>query len=122
MLISSHSLSLCFSLCFSAFLSLSLFLSLALSLALSPHNKQCHSEILNFQLSGPLCDALDKCYVLWHKGLSGDADKERASRFAKRRWRPWRNLAKPGIEKKKDDPDALGNNYDGRNHVSRWNW
>jgi len=74
---------------------------------------------LSFDLSGPLCDALDKCYVLWHQAFSGNKDKKAAKKEARKVWPRWRSLANRQAQKKRDSPGALGNNYDGRNYINK---
>ncbi len=82
-------------------------------------HRECAFQHLSFDLSGPLCDALDKCYVLWHQALSGNKDKKAARKEARRLWPRWRSLAGRDIIQKKDRRDALGNNYDGRNFINK---
>ena len=82
-------------------------------------HRECAYEHLSFDLSGPLCDALDKCYVLWHAALSGNKDKKAARKEARRIWPKWRSLATRKVIKKKDSPNSLGNNYDGRNYINK---
>jgi hypothetical protein len=72
---------------------------------------ECAHDSLNFKLSGKLCDALDKCYGVWHKYLKGSPAPEH-------RWRPWRSISKPEIIQKRDETDPTHNNYDGRNYIA----
>ena len=82
-------------------------------------HRECSYSHLNFDLSGPLCDALDKCYPLWHQAFSGNKDRKAAKKEARRIWPRWRSLANRKTKKKRDSPESLGNNYDGRNY-SKW--
>ena len=83
-------------------------------------HRECAYSHLSFDLSGPLCDALDDCYVLWHQHFQKDSGKTKKNlkREARKRWKPWRKLASRAEKKKKDMPSALGNNYDGRNYIN----
>lgn len=72
---------------------------------------ECTTGQLQFDFSGKLCDALDKCYPLWHKYLKGHD-------VSPNRWRPWREAASAEIVKKKDAMRPTENNYDGRNHIT----
>lgn len=81
-------------------------------------HRECAYSHLSFDLSGPLCDALDKCFVLWHTHLSGNKDRAAAKREARRIWPRWRSLASRDLQRKRDSRDALGNNYDGRNYIN----
>ena len=83
-------------------------------------HRECAYSHLSFDLSGPLCDALDDCFVLWHQHFQRDSgkDKKTLKREARRRWKPWRKLASKTEKRKKDSPSALGNNYDGRNYIN----
>ena len=81
-------------------------------------HKECAYNHLSFDLSGPLCDALDDCYMLWHERFSGIEDAKQARKEARRRWKPWRKLASRALKKQRDSLSALGNNYDGRNYIN----
>ena len=81
-------------------------------------HRECAYAHLSFDLSAPLCDALQKCYTLWHVHLSGAKDKKVAAQQAKRKWPPWRSLASKAEIAKKSTKKARGNNYDGRNYIN----
>jgi len=74
-------------------------------------HSECVKSALAFDFSADLCDALDDCYQLWHKVLKG---KEAPPS----RWKPWRELATPSEEAKRNAQLSTGNNYDGRNYIA----
>ena len=80
---------------------------------------ECTRKHLNFRFSGPLCDALDECFVLWHThfGAEPGTPVAAAKRQARRMWPKWRTVASAELIQERDAPDALGNNYDGRNAI-----
>lgn len=82
-------------------------------------HRECAYSHLSFDLSGPLCDELDKCYPLWHQAFSGIKNKKQAKKEARRIWPKWRSLANKKIRRKRDEPESLGNNYDGRNYINK---
>jgi hypothetical protein len=81
-------------------------------------HRECVYAHLSFDLSGPLCDALGDCFVLWHQHFNKYKDKNKMRKEALRRWKPWRKLASREEIMKKDDPSSIGNNYDGRNYIN----
>ena len=72
---------------------------------------ECARSDLRFDFSGRLCDALDKCYPLWHAAWS-DQDPPKTSYG-----RSWRHFANPKDQAEKDKVKPTENNYDGRNHI-----
>jgi len=71
---------------------------------------ECARKIMGFSLSGKLCDALDKCYPLWHKYLKGHEAPVG-------RWPSWRSVASAEELRTKDSTMPHHNNYDGRNYI-----
>ena len=82
-------------------------------------HRECAYSHLNFDLSGPLCDALDNCFLLWHQAFSGEKNRKKVVKEGRRLWPKWRSLANPTLQTRRDAPSALGNNYDGRIY-SKW--
>jgi hypothetical protein len=71
---------------------------------------ECYRSEMNFNFSGKLCDALDKCYSLWHQRFRGKAKPDSL-------WRPWREIASDSIIAEKDKVKPTESNYDGRNYI-----
>lgn len=70
---------------------------------------ECTRNTLSFQFSGELCDALHSCVGQWKKRYGHDL----------RAWgTSWRKIADQKTIQQRDDPKALGNNYDGRNYIA----
>jgi hypothetical protein len=61
-----------------------------------------------FRFSGKLCDVLDRCARLWH-------DEWGTGRYGRKKWR---TMATKPVQKERDGPSSLGNNYDGRNTIN----
>jgi len=62
---------------------------------------ECTRSGLKFDFSGALCDALDKCYSVWHKILSGKTDNKNSRA-------PWRKVATWEEIKKKRCNESIG--------------
>lgn len=75
-------------------------------------HSECTHSALSFDFSGKLCDALDRCYPLWHRYLTGEEAPTG-------RWDPWRDIASASDAAKKDRVKPKDNNYDGRNYISQ---
>jgi len=76
-------------------------------------HKECSRGHLGFDLSGPLCDALQDCYALWHKKFS-DGNGAAAEEV----WPSWQKSASDRILAIRNSELSRGNNYDGRNPIS----
>jgi len=74
-------------------------------------HSECAYSAMQFGFSSALCDALDKCYLVWHKILEGKP-------APKGRWKPWKKAATRKQVRKLRAIDPASNNYDGSNHIT----
>ena len=77
-------------------------------------HKECTRGSLGFDLSGPLCDAVQECVGHWHERWREEGSPASLSDV----WPAWRAMSSKATVAKRDSLSSLGNNYDGRNPIS----
>lgn len=70
---------------------------------------ECTQGSMNFHFSGKMCDQLDACINVWAERFQGRSTSP---------FKPWREVATPDEQAKRDSWKSSDHNYDGRNSIA----